>query len=99
MKQNIVTPTAGYILAAPYIEKDRTFVSGKSSSGEDKKSEVLQISKSVIDSTGIERLCPCQVGDIILHADSNKTFEVGFAPYYMVHFTEVHGILTVEKTK
>lgn len=94
-KTPLIEPSAGYILCQPYLPKNTTFVSGRESSGEDQKSEVLVVGNDVIDNEGNLRASPCQKGDIIIHAQTNKEFELSFTKYRFVHFSEVHGILKI----
>lgn len=86
-----IKPTPGYLLATPYVGSG-PWSSVKESAGEDVKSEVVAVGPSVIDSEGIERRAPCNVGDVVISTDSNKTFEDNFTKYRFIHFTEVHGI-------
>lgn len=60
-------------------------------------SEVLAMGPDVTDTHGIERYPHCKAGDIIVSADSNKTIEVQTHKLRFVHFSEIHGILTLEK--
>lgn len=87
----IIKPEKGYLLAIPFVE-DATFKSVKESDGVDQKSKVLVVGDSVMDDKGNMRSTTAKTGDIILHAYSNKEFEINFTKYRFVHFTEVHGI-------
>jgi len=87
-----ITPHPGYILCKPYVETDKPFGSVKEQDGLDQRSEILAIGQDVLDSYGVFRKPYCKVGDVILHAYSNKEFEVDFTKYRFVHFTEIHGI-------
>ena len=86
-----ITPAPGYLLAIPHINKTSTFKPVKETDGLDQLSEVLEVGDSIIDSEGIERKSFAKKGDIILHAYSNKEFEIDFTKYRFVHFTEIHG--------
>lgn len=87
-----IKPTPGYLLCKIYLFEDTPFKTGREAAGEDKMSEVLEVGENVKDAQGILRTAPCKKGDIILSADSNKTFTIGFDAYRFIHFSEVHGI-------
>lgn len=86
-----IQPSPGYIFAIPYIQKG-PFKSVREVEGLDQFSEVLAVGAHVMDDNGNMRTAPCKVGDIIIHAYSNKEFEIAFNKHRMVHFTEVHGV-------
>lgn len=96
MKKPTIIPSPGYILCEKYVE-NKIFVSAKESAGEDQKSKVIEVGLPALDDNGHKHESPCKIGDIIIHADSNKTFTYDNILYRMVHFTEVHGILWEEK--
>ena len=93
-----INPTAGYLLAKPYIFKS-TFQSVKETDGLDQKSVILEVGDEVEDNNGIARKSPCKKGDVVIHAYSNKEFEVEFTKYRFIHFSEVHGILNIKDKK
>lgn len=87
----IIKPEKGYLLAIRFVE-DSTFKSTKETDGIDQKSKVLVVGEDVMDNNGNMRTTMAKEGDIILHAYSNKEFEINFTKYRFVHFSEVHGI-------
>lgn len=88
-----IIPHPGYILTQPYIPADKPFMGVREEAGQDQKSLVLKVGSPVIDSNNITRSAGVSMGDIIIHAQTNKDFELDFTLYRFVHFTEVHGVL------
>lgn len=89
-----ISPTPGYILTEPFIDETSKFPS-REPQGEDQKSHVIAVGDNITDSEGVLRVPPCKVGDIIIHANSNKTFTINYDEFRFVHFVEVHGILNI----
>lgn len=85
-----ITPDPGYIFCKPYIPPV-LFHSEKETEGEDKLSEVISVGKSVKDSQGVLRETGAKKGDIIIHADTNKTITLEHQQYRFVHFSESHA--------
>lgn len=94
-QSTFLTPAPGYILCQAYTDKDATFTPQKEEQGADQKSIVLAVGPDITDQGGILRTAPCKVGDIILHASTNKDFDHNFVAYRFAHFVEVHGVLNV----
>ena len=87
-----ILPHKGYILCKRFVQPQSIYKSLGESVGEDQKSEVIAVGEDILDSNNILRTPDCKVGDIIIHADSNKTFEIDHEMYRFVHFSEIHGI-------
>jgi co-chaperonin GroES (HSP10) len=83
----------GWIIARPYIEKEKTFISNKEVAGDIQKSEVLFIGDNYLDENGNLRNSPCKIKDIILHQYTSNDTEIGFDKYRAVRFYEVIAIL------
>lgn len=88
-----IKPFPGYILATPYINEDEVFKSVKETDGMDQKSVVIAIGDDVLDDNGNTRTTQARLKDIIVHAYSNKEFEIEFTKYRWVHFSEIHGVI------
>lgn len=88
----MLKPSQGYILVIPHVFPGPLGTTLKEPEGQDQFSKVLAVGDDVIDVNGNLRTTDAQIGDIILHSQTNKEFELKNTQYRMVHFSEVHGI-------